>query len=841
MRAPAARSNTRSKPAPVRRAWTLSLPLLLPNSMRAACLLALALLTALQAWALLRAPAAWLPAAITVTLAPGETLALGRQELAAPQAERAHVALRRDADGRWLIRKLGSAGVTVQRDGQDQRMGSAPLQAGQRFQVGGAAFAVGAADAHSIAFTRKDGQWRYDGATLYRDGAAQPACADAGVATRLAALWNRAMPRALTLARPLAFGGNVHCGNRLGLAGIAPGAALLARGDGRLQLSAGGADGERAPLFVTSSGTGRMIDLQQEERRLVGVSALTVGATRFQLTQHDGSLVLTPARRIALYGAPEQRLPPQVQWQWRQRGLWDWQAAWPLWLGVAVAIAALAAPSLAAQAARRMGRTPWLAAGTQAPAAVRPTRHTLAGVWIAAAALCITGLAALLLQRVGHNPSAACSLLLGATALALWLALPGTVPLATAASLVLLAVGLLAQLDLGLGAPEASWLRFYQKSAALLACGSGAAALWRLWSAGRTAPFSQRGTEWLLAALAGVALAALAAQVLWGDETGVFDLQPVELAKLALTALTAHCLALRMDWHAEPAGVRGGQPWGARWLRLIAPALLFLALLGLALIQVDDYSPLILLLVWSMAMALAYAAATRHVWLAAALLGAGLLAVAAIALARDAGADQLASWPLAGSFYGDRFQVWLAPAVHPHTGQQWLLGARAIADGGWWGADGLLGLRALGLSAGAALAIPAVQDDFAPAFFLYRHGLVGALLLWAVQAAFLAGLLRLAAQAHGAARAGGDFRQARRARFHYFALCGGAAFVLAHLLLSWGTNLAIFPIMGQPMSFLSAGGSHLLFFLCPLLAFCAVSASSFEENPPCRSMSNTKS
>jgi cell division protein FtsW len=24
--------------------------------------------------------------------------------------------------------------------------------------------------------------------------------------------------------------------------------------------------------------------------------------------------------------------------------------------------------------------------------------------------------------------------------------------------------------------------------------------------------------------------------------------------------------------------------------------------------------------------------------------------------------------------------------------------------------------------------------------------------------------------------------------------------------------------MGQPMSFLSAGGSHLLFFICPLLA-----------------------
>jgi cell division protein FtsW len=36
--------------------------------------------------------------------------------------------------------------------------------------------------------------------------------------------------------------------------------------------------------------------------------------------------------------------------------------------------------------------------------------------------------------------------------------------------------------------------------------------------------------------------------------------------------------------------------------------------------------------------------------------------------------------------------------------------------------------------------------------------------------------------------------------------------------------------MGQPMSFLSAGGSHLLFFICPLLAFGAASAQSMEEN-----------
>ena len=91
-------------------------------------------------------------------------------------------------------------------------------------------------------------------------------------------------------------------------------------------------------------------------------------------------------------------------------------------------------------------------------------------------------------------------------------------------------------------------------------------------------------------------------------------------------------------------------------------------------------------------------------------------------------------------------------------------------------------------------------------------------------------------QAQAGAR---DFRRAWLARFRCFLLCGGAAFVAGHFLLSWGTNLAIFPVMGQPMSFLSAGGSHLLFFICPLLAVCVASHST-EENESCPSTYSTK-
>jgi cell division protein FtsW len=793
----------------------------------------LAVLSVLQAWALLRAPAAWFPAAIQVRLAPGEAVTLGQRELAAPQADRAHLQLRRDADGAWQLRSLSATRpVTLFQGSDEQRMGSAPVTHAPRFQVGGSSFDVLPEQAssgilsfkHSGADAATAAIWRYDGATLYRNGSAQQACADAHPAARLVALWNRTMPGVLTFARPLTFGGNVHCGNRLGLPGLVPGAAVLARSNGQLVLMAGAQDDGHTALRV--SDTVRQVDLRQQEQPLAGITAFSAGRTRFQLDLQGDVATLAPSRNVALFTVPDARKVAHVDWQWRKRALWDWRTAPAVWLALAAAIACLALPMLVKSPARAHDAGGHRYAMTSGPLAA------------AAVAMLAAGIAAIVAQRGGHPPGAACSLILGAAALALWLAVPARLPLPVAAALMLLAAGLLAQLELGLGAHESSWLRYYQKSSALLAIGCGAAVLWHLWSCRARGVTPQRTIEWLLAALAIVALAALAAQVMWGDETGVFDLQPVELAKLALTALTAHCLALRMGW-TEPGRRRPSQ--ALRWLQLSAPALLFLALLGLALVQVDDYSPLILLLVWSMAMAFAYALAARKRVLAVLLTAVALSAIAAIAVVRGAGADGMAQWPLATDFYADRFQVWLAPATHPHTGQQLLLGARAIADGGWWGADSMLGLRSLGLPAGSAVNIPAVQDDFAPSFFLNRHGLLGALLLWTAQAALLMGIVHVAGRAYAAAALARNFRQAWLGRFRYFALCGGAAFVFGHLLLSWGTNLAIFPIMGQPMSFLSAGGSHLLFFLSPLLAFCAISAQSLEENESCRSTSNMKS
>jgi len=875
---------------------------------RAGSLLAVVLcaMLALQAFALMRAPAAWLPERITVRLAAGESLALSRAELAAVQTEGAQLMLRRDAAGVWFLRQSGAGRAPLlQSAAGEERLGSVAAAGLRSFRIGAQHFDSGGSAA-MLRFQSAPGKtWSYDGATLRLNGDALEDCPDTALHQRAAALWNRLAPATLTIARPLVFGGNLYCGNRLGLAGIAAGTALIARTKGELRLSAAAAGFTDVSALPAA---GAAIRLRDDERGLAGVRAFTFGRTRYELALHGNELTLLPQRRVALYGAPEARLPEQVDWSWQRHALWSGgQGA--LWAGLAAALAALWLLKLASSAAQaqgprrgnilsgsgtaRAGRLPrWLSAalrnrmrgaGGGAPrvphsagksAASGIGRRTKPGeraagsgvvrlamlasvpwrsadgvvrdlddarrarsraaalmqamrapaAWLAALAVALCGATIILMTRAGTPPAAAASLLLLGCTFALWMLAVPRLPLACGAALLLCAAGTLSQLELGLAGMDTAWLRYYQKTTALFAIGSGVAIAWQLWRGTRKTAMPQRWVEWLFALLAAAALLALAAQVVWGDETGVFDLQPVELAKLALTALTAHCLALRLGWRADTKRAPGHLK---RWLRLAAPALLFASLLGLALVQVDDYSPLLLLMVWSATMLLAYAIAARNWWLAAVPVLLAVACAAAVFALRSAGPADAEALP--GAFYADRFQVWLDPARHPHTGQQLLQGAAAVAEGGWRGADGLFGITTLGQPAPALLAIPAVQDDFAPSFLLNRHGLTAGLMLWCAQAAFVIGLLRAAIHNGQRAAALRDFRLAWQYRLRSFLLCGGAAFVAGHLLLSWGTNLAIFPIMGQPMSFLSAGGSHLLFFLLPLLGISAASASTEEE------------
>ncbi|MGG7605915.1 FtsW/RodA/SpoVE family cell cycle protein [Massilia sp. BKSP1R2A-1] len=758
--------------------------------------LALGLVCALQLAALLNTPVRYLPAHIQLRLAPGESATLGRAELAAPRADARQFLLRRDAGGRWWMRNTHPAQPAVLLRGEaKQATGTLLLAAGQRLQLGAARFDVIEAGAGRVLLRGEGHQWEYDGAFLQRDGAAQPSCPDTSAGARLVGLWNRFAPGFLNARRPVTAGGYLYCGNRLAAPGLEAGAvSLLRAADGGIALQVRGS--QPVPVWDAQGWQ----DAATREHLLDGVDGIAVGRSRLGVAIAGDILHFHPGGQVELFAQPRTELPSSLAWTWIERSLWQFTMPLP-----AAWIAGLAAALLAGLAGLRRDALPRAAAGAA-----------------------ITGFAVLLLamQRGGQAPGVGWALLVAWAAL--WYALlwPRRTLLLGAVAVLMLGTGLLVQLELGLGARDTSWLRQAETGCVLLGAGLPAGLL--LLQGVARAGMSRGATEGLLVALALLALAGLLLQVAFGDETGVFDLQPVEFAKLALAALSAHCLSL--------ASGNGGRQ---AWLRVLAPVLLFVLLLAVALVQVDDYSPLLLLLVWATASLLAWCLASGR-RRAAGLLGAASCAVLAGAMALQALGPSLG----AAGFYTERFQVWADPGAHPHTGQQMLLGARAVSEGGWLGADGLLGLAMLGQSAGEALRIPAVQDDFAPSFLLNRHGLLGALLLWTLQALLLGALLHAAACGWRAGAAAKDFRRAWLGRFQCFFLCGGAAFLAGHFLLSWGTNLALFPIMGQPMSFLSAGGSHLLFFICPLLAFGMASIQSLEpstEISSCRSMSNTKS
>ncbi|MCD2516468.1 FtsW/RodA/SpoVE family cell cycle protein [Massilia sp. G4R7] len=749
--------------------------------------LALGLVCLLQLAALLATPQRYLPTQIDLRLAPGESAVLGRAELAAPRAGPRQFLLRRDAQGSWWLRNTHPAQPAVLLRGENrQATGTLALAPGQQLQLGATPFEVLGADDERVLLRGAGHRWEYDGALLTRDGAVQPPCPDAGAGSRIVGFWNRIAPHALSARRPLNAGGYLYCGNRLAAPGLEAGTVSMARGaDGGIVLQVRGAQ----PVPVRDADG--MRDVARREHLLSGIDTIAVGRTRLDLEIAGDTLRLRPAAQVELFAEPRAELPPALRWTWTERSLWTFPA-----------------PSSAAWAAA-------LAAGLLAGlAGLRRGVHVQTGCGAA-----IVGVALLLLvmQRGGQAPGVGWALLLAWAAL--WYALlwPRRPPLLAVAATLLLGAGLLVQLELGLGARDTSWMRQVETSCVLLGAGLPAGLL--LMRRVARAEVSRGATEWLLVALALVALLGLLLQVAFGNETGVFDIQPVEFAKLALAALSAHCLAVA----AGSGGLmRGG--WRA-WLRALAPVLLFVLLLAVALVQVDDYSPLVLLLVWAAAILLAWCLASgrRH---AAGLVGAACCAVLAGAMALQALGPSLG----AAGFYTERFQVWADPGVHPHTGQQMLLGARAVGQGGWLGMDGMLGLASLGQQAGEALRIPAVQDDFAPSFLLHRHGLASAVLLWALQALLLGALLHAAVLSWRAGVEAKDFRRAWLGRFQCFALAGGAAFLGGHFLLSWGTNLALFPIMGQPMSFLSAGGSHLLFFICPLLAFGVASVQSAQRD-----------
>jgi len=118
--------------------------------------------------------------------------------------------------------------------------------------------------------------------------------------------------------------------------------------------------------------------------------------------------------------------------------------------------------------------------------------------------------------------------------------------------------------------------------------------------------------------------------------------------------------------------------------------------------------------------------------------------------------------------------------------------------------------------------VPVVQSDFAATYITTRHGNAAAILLITLQAIFIFLVIKLylrlqAKRSRDPVETGADQALA------LIALGSGMLFLL-QWILAWSNAFGLLPVMGQPMTWLSAGTSHHLFMAIPAALVILVAA-----------------
>ena len=159
----------------------------------------------------------------------------------------------------------------------------------------------------------------------------------------------------------------------------------------------------------------------------------------------------------------------------------------------------------------------------------------------------------------------------------------------------------------------------------------------------------------------------------------------------------------------------------------------------------------------------------------------------------------------------ERFRVWADPWHHTAASGQFVASLWTVLDGG---------LTGRGFGAALAHPPPAAHDDFVLAVLANRVGLIGvALLLTTYMTLVAAGLWAAAAPRPDLVRKG----TLDRARM----LAVAALLMLTiQVTIVFASVTGIAPIMGQPLPFVAAGGSHLLLFCLPAVALVLIATRS---------------
>jgi len=242
----------------------------------------------------------------------------------------------------------------------------------------------------------------------------------------------------------------------------------------------------------------------------------------------------------------------------------------------------------------------------------------------------------------------------------------------------------------------------------------------------------------------------------------VFSFQPVEIAKISIILILAAFLA---RYHSLLYS----------WKVLIFSFLIPLPFILLTLLQPDLGSALVLIGIWTGTLMVSAAPLSKKI----------------ILLAGEIGVSVLAWFFFLKDYQKARLTTFLHPEQDPlGIGYNTLQSVTAIGSGGMSG-------KGLGYGSQSQLNfIPEAHSDFIFAVFAEETGWIGALFFFVIFFLLCTAILSVARRS--------------RDNFGYFLVIGCFWFFLIHFFINIGMNLGLLPVIGIPLPFVSAGGTHLL-------------------------------
>ena len=146
-------------------------------------------------------------------------------------------------------------------------------------------------------------------------------------------------------------------------------------------------------------------------------------------------------------------------------------------------------------------------------------------------------------------------------------------------------------------------------------------------------------------------------------------------------------------------------------------------------------------------------------------------------------------WPMLHTYQQERIMVGFNPEIDPlGKGMQPLISRQAIANGGMWGQ---------GIGGGSYYkGLYASHTDFVFASFCEKFGFVGGMIMIIVLTVMVVRILMIARQA--------------RCKTGAYICIGAAAIVIVQTLENVGMCMAILPVVGITLPFMSYGGSSML-------------------------------